>query len=120
MPFVRHEDIPLQETLPGVQGRLLVHKEMGAVGVTVMEAHLPPGARIPLHIHPGHEEAIVILEGTVWAHLAGEEQELTAGHTVLAPADTVHGLENRSSTPARILAIYPTPEPKRQWVEGRP
>jgi quercetin dioxygenase-like cupin family protein len=99
-----------------VTSKGVVRKEVGAERLTVNEVTLAPGAAIPLHIHPTHEEAIVILEGDVEAVLGDATYRLTGGYTILAPTGVKHMLRNVGRTPARILAIFPTLDPQRQFL----
>ena len=39
------------------------------------------------------------------------------GQTVLAPAGVIHGFVNRSGAPARLLAIFPTANVERIYVD---
>ncbi|MCS7206320.1 MAG: cupin domain-containing protein [Dehalococcoidia bacterium] len=116
MPILRHADSPVQQPWQGVSSRGVVRKEVGAERLTVNEITLAPGAFIPLHIHPTHEEAIVILEGEVEATLGDSVQRIAGGHTVLAPTGVKHMLKNVGTRPARILAIFPTTDPQRHLL----
>lgn len=116
MPILRHADSPVQQPWAGVSSKGVVRKEVGAERLTVNEITLAPGAAIPLHIHPTHEEAIVIVEGQIEATLGDAVQRISGGHTVLAPTGVQHMLRNVGTTPARILAIFPTTEPQRQLL----
>lgn len=116
MPILRHADSPGQQPWEGVLSKGIVRKEVGAERLTVNEITLAPGASIPLHIHPTHEEAIVILEGQIEATLGDAVQRISGGHTVLAPTGVKHMLKNVGNGPARILAIFPTTDPQRQLL----
>ncbi|MBI4337169.1 MAG: cupin domain-containing protein [Chloroflexi bacterium] len=116
MPVIRTADSQPQSLWEGITSRALVRKEVGAAALTVNEVTVAPGASIPLHIHPTHEEGIVILEGDVEATLGDEKRKVTGGYTVLAPKGVKHSLKNVGKAPARILAIFPTTEPQRVLV----
>lgn len=116
MPIIRHGDLPVSEPFPGASSIKIAGTENNAENLTVLEMTLAPGAAIPLHIHPTHQECIVILEGELEGHLSGETRTLTAGHTILAPTREVHGLTNKSEQPARFLAIFPTNDVQRELV----
>ena len=116
MPILRHADIPTTEAFPNVRAIAVVSRETEAQSLTVSELTLAPGAAIPLHIHPTHEEAIVLLEGTLEATLGQEHQTVEPGYTVLAPRGARHGLRNTGDRPARILAIFPTLDVQRELV----
>ncbi|MBI4201405.1 MAG: hypothetical protein HY531_03825, partial [Chloroflexi bacterium] len=57
MPIIRREDVPA-EVEGGLRRQPVATKALGAVSLTVTEITLSPGGKIPLHIHPGHEECI--------------------------------------------------------------
>ena len=57
------------------------------------------------HLHPGQEEVIYVLEGTIEQWVESESQTLTAGDAVVIPADAVHATFNETGEPAKILAI---------------
>ncbi|MFQ5878998.1 MAG: cupin domain-containing protein [Dehalococcoidia bacterium] len=117
MPIVPHSDLPLERPSPTVATRTVVKGEMGAASLTVTEVMLEPGGQIPLHIHPSHEEAIIVLEGTLEATVGDEVRTVGAGTTVLAPQAVRHKIRNGSGAPARILGIFPTLQVQRQFLE---
>ena len=63
------------------------------------------------------EEAMVILEGEMDAILGDEVITVGVGQTVLAPSGVRHGFVNRSGSPARVLAIFPTANMERTLVD---
>src|SRR5262249_62294917 len=69
--------------------------------------------RLPRHIHPNTEEAMIILEGTLDVVLGNQRMTVGPGHVVLAPAGTVHGFLNRTQEPARLLFVFPTQHVER-------
>ena len=77
---------------------------------------LAPGAGLALHIHPNYEEAMLVLEGNIEAVLEDETRVLGPGDILLAPAGVKHTITNQSVKPARVLAIYPTTTPEREFV----
>ena len=118
MSIIRRGDVPEQQDTPtpGAVSQSIVNGGLGAVSLTVTELTLPPGREIPLHVHPGHEECILVLEGTLEAVVGEERETVGAGDTVLAPDSTVHALTNKSGAPARILAIFPTVNVQRRFL----
>ena len=64
-----------------------------------------PGKAHPFHFHPGQEEVIYVLEGTIEQWVESESQTLTAGDAVVIPADAVHATYNETGESAKILAI---------------
>ena len=66
MPIIHTGDIPPDE-LSGNKRQTMVNGDLGATALTVFQLDVPPGGEIPLHIHPGHEECMLVLEGTLEA-----------------------------------------------------
>ena len=116
MPYIPRDQIVESEPFPGMRSMALVGKEHGSVGLTVSNAGLEPSAGVPLHIHPHHEEAILIVEGNVEGVLGDEVRALVPGDVLLAPAGVKHSVINKSNQPARVITIFPTTAPKRTLV----
>lgn len=92
------ERITFLETAADTGGELLV-----------MESVWPrPGHRAPAHVHPGTEERWTVVAGRAAFRIGGEEHELGAGETVVAPPGTPH------------LAWNPTDAEVRLRIEMRP
>jgi quercetin dioxygenase-like cupin family protein len=77
----------------------------GLAGIVAIEATFLPGKCHDFHLHPGQEEVIYVLEGTIEQWLVDEKRVLSAGDSVVIPESAVHATFNDSETPARILAI---------------
>ena len=71
---------------------------------------LEPGQAQKAHAHAGSDKVYAVLEGSVHARVGAEERELHAGETVLAPAGSEHGIENRSGARAAVL-VFMAPRP---------
>ena len=71
---------------------------------------LEPGQSQKAHAHAGSDKVYAVLEGTVVAHVGGEERELSAGEAVLAEAGSEHGVTNRSGQRAALL-VFMAPRP---------
>lgn len=116
MPYILGDQTVESETFPGMHARALVGKDHGSVSLTVTNNALDTGAGVPLHIHPNHEEAILIMEGSVEGVLGDEVRTLGPGDTLLAPAGVKHSVINKSTQPARVITIFPTTAPQRTYV----
>ena len=66
---------------------------------------LEPGQSQKAHAHAGSDKVYAVLEGSVHARVGVEEQQLSAGQAVLAPAGSEHGIENRSTSRAAVLVF---------------
>ncbi|MBI4202636.1 MAG: cupin domain-containing protein [Chloroflexi bacterium] len=117
MPIIRKGQVPSGD-LGGNISQALANVNLGAARLTVNHITMVPGGEIRLHTHPGHEECMVILSGALTAVMAGKEETVSAGDTIIAPSDVIHGLKNTSGQPATFIAIFPTTDVQRQWIEG--
>lgn len=117
MPILKPSDSDRSQAFPGVARLARVSGDKGSTNLTVGELTVGPGARVPVHIHPGHEEAMVILEGTMDAVLGDERVPVGAGTTVLAPKGIKHGFINTSNRPAKVMFIFPTVNVERVEAE---
>ena len=77
----------------------------GLAGIVAIEATFLPGKCHDFHTHPGQEEVIYVVAGTIEQWVEEEKRILTAGDSVVIPADAVHATFNDGDAPARILAI---------------
>ena len=116
MPFVGKDNTQVTDPFPGFHMRALATKDNGAVALSVNDVDLDPDGGIPPHIHPTHEEAIVILEGTLEFLLGDETRTVGPGDTILAPAGVKHSMFNRSGKKARAITIFPTTAPQRTFL----
>ena len=116
MPYVMKEEGQGGGSAPGTQSNTLVGKDNGGINLTVVSAGIDPGAGLALHIHPNYEEAMLVVEGEIEAVLEDETRILGPGDLLLAPAGVKHTITNQSDKPARVLAMYPTTTPEREFV----
>lgn len=77
----------------------------GLAGIVAIEATFLPGKCHDFHRHPGQEEVIYVLEGTIEQWIEQEKMILSAGDSVAITESAVHATFNDGDTPARILAI---------------
>ena len=77
----------------------------GLAGIVAIEATFLGGKCHDFHRHPGQEEVIYVIEGTIEQWLEKEKHVLSAGDSVVIPASRVHATFNDGDAPARILAI---------------
>jgi quercetin dioxygenase-like cupin family protein len=73
--------------------------------VNVLE--MAPGAAAPWHMHPGAQEILFIIEGSVTVEIEGQGPTvLKSGEIVLIPAEVPHLARNDSSGGARALVTH--------------
>jgi quercetin dioxygenase-like cupin family protein len=77
----------------------------GLVGIVAIEATFLPGKCHDFHRHPGQEEVIYVIEGTIEQWLEQEKQALSPGDSVVIPASAVHATFNEGASAAKIIAI---------------
>ena len=75
-------------------------------GLGLFEMTVPAGAHVPPpHSHPGNEELIYVLEGTLRYTVDGVTRDLGAGESMGTPRGSVHGFSNPHGRVARALVI---------------
>ena len=116
MPVIRHPDVKLDESTPNLKRLTLVSDEVGAGYLTLGELAIDPGKKVPLHIHPAHEEAMYVMEGPLHYVLGDETGVVNAGDVLLAPAGVKHELTNPGEGPRRIMFIFPTTNVQRVYL----
>ena len=79
MPFLIKNEARGPISSSGTQPTILVGKDSGGERLTVIEAGIDPGAGLDLHVHPGYEEATLVIEGEIQAVLEGETRILGPG-----------------------------------------
>jgi len=67
------------------------------------ETNSDPGQYVPVHIHPGQDEFILVLEGELDLKLDGAWSKAKVGDLVRMPRGVPHGYFNKSAAPARAL-----------------
>ena len=77
----------------------------GIAGIVAIEATFLPGRCHDFHRHPGQEEVISVVGGTIEQWIERERRTLGVGDSVIIPADAVHATFNDGETAAKILAI---------------
>ena len=112
----RHEDIEGEVRGPGVTRKLTVDRSTGAGAITAGVVYLEPGGLIPPHTHLV-EEAMTLVEGKLKILVGTETDEVSAGTSWLAPANTVHGARNVGDGQAVLIIAYPAVEVGATRVE---
>jgi quercetin dioxygenase-like cupin family protein len=77
----------------------------GLTGIVAIEATFLPGKCHAFHRHPGQEEVIYVIEGTIEQWLEQEKHVLSAGDSVVIPASAVHATYNDGEAAAKTIAI---------------
>ncbi len=70
------------------------------------ELQVPPGSNVPPpHSHPGNEELVYVLEGTLRYTVGSETRDLRPGDAMATPRGVPHGFGNPHAVMARALVI---------------
>jgi quercetin dioxygenase-like cupin family protein len=74
--------------------------------VSIVE--FPPGAAAPWHIHPGAQELLHVIEGSLTVEIEGKGSSLLkAGEAGIIPAELVHLARNESASVAgKALVVH--------------
>jgi quercetin dioxygenase-like cupin family protein len=80
---IRSDELNWRETMPGVRTKVL--SEEKAAGMQTFLVHMDPGAEVPEHLHPVHEECLVLR-----GDLQIGELELSAGDAHFADPGSTH------------------------------
>jgi quercetin dioxygenase-like cupin family protein len=104
MGFKPASEVDRQQMDWGVFAPMITPRE-GLNGIVAIEGTFLPGCCHDFHRHPGQEEVIYVLEGTVEQWVEREKRTLTVGDAVAIPASAVHATFNDSPSAAKILAI---------------
>lgn len=83
--------------------------------VNVLE--MPPGAAAPWHMHPGAQEILFVIEGSVTVEVEGRGPTvLKSGEIVLIPAEIPHLARNDGSGAARALVTHSRADKAKPFV----
>ena len=92
----------------GVETRMLVSAENGATALCIFEQWVAPGAGAPTHRHPV-EEVLTVRAGEAEIWLEDERVTLSAGQSVIVPAERNHGFRNSGSGTLHLHAVLASP-----------
>ena len=127
MPIIRREFIRLSGlavaapslaniALAQAQGPKLtqiLRNDLEGQGQVVQETvvslvEFPPGSAAPWHVHPGAQELLHVIEGSLTVEIEGKGRTLLeAGQAGIIPADLVHLARNESaSVPGKALVVH--------------
>ncbi len=103
MPFVKLNDLPEKEIVPGYRVRF-VHSD----SMTLAYWSIDAGAPLPEHSHP-HEQVATLTDGEYELTVDGETRTLRPGDVTVIPPDVPHS--GRALTACRMIdAFHPVRE----------
>jgi quercetin dioxygenase-like cupin family protein len=112
-----HKDLEAVSPYPGLTRMVCMDQHLGAGAITQGIATIDPGKASRPHTHRV-EESMTLLEGELRVLIGTEVADVRAPATFLAPANTVHGLRNIGTTPARLCIAYPSVNVGTYFVDG--
>lgn len=98
MFFIKVDDLPAKEIVPGGEARVI---HTGPMSFVYWKAK--KGADFPLHQHP-HQQVAHVLEGIFELTVGGETKRLEPGITAVIPGGVVHG--GRAITDCLLLDVF--------------
>lgn len=124
MNIIEPRDRALEQWRTGVETRMVVSAQNGAVQLCIFEQWVAPGHGAPTHFHPV-EEVLTVRDGEAEMWLDDAWAIVTAGQALIVPAGRLHGFRNSGTTTLHIHAVLASPvfeatvegaaEPTRRW-----
>ena len=108
MKAIAHQEHEWEVWREGVATRMLVSARNGAAQLCVFEQQVAPGTGAPTHCHPV-EEVLTVLAGEAEIWIESAQLVLSAGQSVIVPAERYHGFRNSGSGTLHIHAILASP-----------
>jgi mannose-6-phosphate isomerase-like protein (cupin superfamily) len=103
---------------------MLVSASNGAAQLCIFEQWIAPGAGAPTHSHPV-EEVLTVREGEAEMWMDDARVTVSAGQSLIVPANRLHGFRNSGTVTLHIHAVLAAPvfestmegatEPVRRW-----
>ena len=107
MQITYHDELEAVSPYPGLTRLLTMDQSHGSGAITQGMVWVEPGMTIKPHTHL-IEESITLLEGDARILIGSEVVEVRGRRTtVLAPANTVHGMRNIGDRPLLLCIAYP-------------
>lgn len=129
MRVIAHMEQPREQWRAGVETRMQVSAGNGASQLCLFEQWVQPGVGAPTHWH-AVEEVLSVLSGTAEMWIDDDSMTLTAGQSLLVPAERKHGFRNVGTETLHIHAVLASPifeavfdgsaEPVRRWLPAAP
>ena len=105
--------VDVRDVLPeqwrlGVEIHMLVAARNGAAQSCIFEQWIAPGAGAPTHTHPV-EEVLTVREGEAEMWMDEARVIVSAGQSLIVPAQRFHGFRNSGATTLHIHAVLASP-----------
>lgn len=112
MEVVAPDDRDPTEAVDGVDLSLLA----GGERMNVQRFEIEPGATVPEHDHP-HEQAGLIVEGTLTFVLDDEERDVGPGESYVLAGGESHAAENRGDERVVGIDVFSPPRDDPDWQD---
>src|ERR1700704_3629908 len=108
MQFIDVRDHAREAWRPGVETRMLVSARNGAAQLCMFEQWIAPGTGAPTHWHPV-EEVLTVREGEAEMWMDQQRITVSAGQSLIVPAERQHGFRNSGNVTLHIHAVLASP-----------
>jgi len=129
MRVIAHLDQPREHWRTGVETRMQVSAGIGASQLCMFEQWVEPGVGAPTHRH-AVEEVLTVIAGTAEMWIDEDHFTVTAGQSLLIPAERTHGFRNVGTGTLHIHAVLASaifeatfegsPDTVRRWLPAAP
>src|SRR5882724_12745843 len=108
MNIIEPRDRALEQWRAGVETRMVVSAQSGAVQLCIFEQWVAPGHGAPTHSHPV-EEVLTVRDGEAEMWMDDQRVHVTAGQSLIVPAERMHGFRNSGNVTLHIHAVLASP-----------
>ena len=108
MKIIDVRNMPPEHWRPGVETRMLASAVNGAAQLCIFEQWVAPGNGAPTHSHPV-EEVLSVREGEAEMWIDGQRVVVTAGQSLIVPAEHKHGFRNCGNITLHLHAVVASP-----------
>jgi len=105
-------NIALAQAQAGPKLTEILRSDLDGQGQVVQETvvsivEFPPGSAAPWHVHPGAQELLHVIEGSLIVEVEGKGSNLLkAGEAGIIPAELVHLARNDSASTGKALVVH--------------
>jgi len=108
MQVINPADTPPEQWRPGTETRMRVSAMNGAAQLCIFEQWIAPGGGAPTHTHPV-EEVLTVIAGEAEMWLDDLRAIVSAGQSLIVPADRSHGFRNSGNVTLHLHAVLAAP-----------
>ncbi|XP_057467508.1 auxin-binding protein ABP19a-like [Actinidia eriantha] len=95
---------------------------LNGLGLSLARLDLAVGGVVPMHTHPGANEVIFVVQGTITAGFISSAnavyfKTLNKGDTMIFPQGLLHFQVNSGKTPGLVLVSFSSPSPGLQILD---